>query len=533
MTCQLENQSSILNQKLWLTIPEFTRLIRSSDEITISDSASVRLEETRKFIDYLLANEIKVYGLTTGFADLRDKTVPAELAGLLSINLIRSHDAGIGEFFPDQVTLGAMLLRAHSLSKGYSGFTSDSIQTLIGMVNARIIPLIPSIGSLGASGDLACLARLGRAMMGDDVPVNMMGERMSAREAMRRTGIPLFRPQAKEGLALTNGTPFMASMLAIAYEKEIENLQNLLSLTGLFLNAVEAIDMAYYASSHTVRQQNEQATLAESLKAYLTDSDMIDRNGVQNDYSIRCLPQIYGPRFGLILEQKDKVERELNAITDNPLIFRDHEISPDVEPHRIISANNQLWTVISGGNFHGENLTAIADLIALSNAKIALTIERQMTYLMNPFRNRGKLPTYLISNEKDSGLRSGFMITQYSANAIAHQICLLAQPAGLHNMTSANESEDVVSYGAASCHKLLKQVDLFQQLLAIFLLASAQAYALKRRTAKKRNLKVEAIFEKIQAKIPLPLEQDEGFGEKYEIAVSLLSSKLYEPSDML
>jgi len=464
---------------------------------------------------------MRVYGLTTGFADLRNTAVDAEKAAELSRNMILSHDAGIGSPLSSEITLGAMYLRAHSLSKGYSGFSSESMSTLIEMINARIIPEVPSTGSLGASGDLAFLARLGRAMMGEPTPVTYQGKRMLAKEALQLAGIAPFQPKAKEGLALTNGTSFMASMLAIAYQKQTQFLENLVSITGLFLNASSAIDAAFYSMMHTARFQKGQMRVAKMLQPFLPPANPEE---VQNDYSIRCLPQILGPKLEIILEQREKIERELNAITDNPLIFRGDEITSDADPSRIIAFNGQDWIVVSGGNFHGETTGTIADTIAMANAKIALTMERQLTYLLNPFRNDGKLPIYLVADPKKAGFHSGFMITQYTGNALAHKISLLAHPASIYNMTSANESEDVVSYGATAAQKLLEQLGLMNELLAIHLVTTAQAYSLARKTKHAKNPLCEELFEKIQSKISFPQTEDESFEEKYTAAQNLLES---------
>lgn len=514
-----------LSKDLQLSIEQFIDFLDDkAPHLKISEQSAERLDETRSLIQYLLDQRIKVYGLTTGFADLRNTSILPHQAATLSSYLIRSHDAGIGAPLPNKVTLGAMAIRAHSLAKGYSGFSKEALEILVSMINHRIIPEIPCTGSLGASGDLAYLARLGRAMMGEEVPVSYQGKTTTAKKALQSASIPFFQPQAKEGLALTNGTPFMASMLAIAYTKEITCLENLMSLTGLFLNATSAVPTAFYESLQTVRLQTGQIHLAQHIKESLVDSP-INFKEVQNDYSTRCLPQIYGPRFELIFEQRQKVERELNAVTDNPLIFRDEEISSDVDPAYILPFNGSRWAILSGGNFHGENLTAIADLIALSNAKIALTIERQITYLMNPFRNKQALPTYLIADAKEAGLRSGLMITQYTANALTHKIGLLGQPAGLSNITSANESEDIVSYGATACQKLLEQTDLLEQLLSIYLIATAQAYALKRPSLSSKNPLVEASFEAIQSVMDFPRTQEESFDQLYTQATRLLRGK--------
>ena len=224
------------------------------------------------------------------------------------------------------------------------------------------------------------------------------------------------------------------------------------------------------------------------------------------------------------MEQKTKIERELNAITDNPLIFRESELSLDVDPSRMIQFDGKNWAVVSGGNFHGETSGTIADTIAIANAKIALTLERQLTYMLNPYRNGKKLPIYLVADPKNAGFLSGFMITQYTGNALTHKISLLSHPASVINMTSANESEDVVSYGATAAHKLLNQIDHMNELLAIHLVTTTQAYSLVRKDRIDKNPLCEELFEKIHSQIPFPQTEDESFDKKYEAALKILDS---------
>jgi histidine ammonia-lyase len=507
----------------WITLSEFHHLLNGEHLFSLDSSLTARLEETENFIAYLLEKKIKVYGLTTGFADLRNKAIDVDESATLSKNIICSHDAGIGKPMQSQVTLGAMILRAHALSKGYSGFSLSSMKTLLGMINERIIPEIPETGSLGASGDLAFLARLGRAMMGENVIVSYRGEKMSASKALLLAGISPMVPKAKEGLALTNGTPFMASMMGIAFSLEEKFLDNLFKLLGLFVNAVSAIDAAFYDCIQAVRYQKGQIEVAKRLKIYLPPTNP---NEVQNDYSIRCLPQILGPKLEAIAAQKEAIELELNAITDNPLIFRGSELSSDISPLRTVQFNNMDWAVLSGGNFHGEATSTSADIIAMANAKIAMTMERQLTYLLNPFRNEGKLPIYLVANQEKAGLLSGHMICQYTGNALAHKIFLLSQPASTTNITSGNESEDVVSYGATAAQKLLQQQTHLNELLAIYLIVVAQSYSLARKTKAIKNPDAEEIFQKIINKLPLPQLEDESFEQKYKIAAEILQEGL-------
>jgi histidine ammonia-lyase len=329
-------------------------------------------------------------------------------------------------------------------------------------------------------------------------------------------------PGAKEGLALTNGTSFMASMIAIGYLKQWRIWENMFALQGLFLNSVGAMSAAFSGSIQEVRGQRGQKIIAEQLLYMVEGSSFQEKNSVQNDYCIRCLPQIFGPKLDLFIDQYPIVCRELNAVTDNPLIFKDEEISRDVE--KPVSFEGSQWAILSGGNFHGEYLTSVADCLAMANAKIALTLERQMTYVLNPARNRGKLPVYLITETAKSGLLSGYMIPQYSANALAQKICQLGIPAAIFNITSANESEDIVSYGATAGQRWLEQLTLMEELLAIYGTVMAQAYSIARLGCQKMGGISEEIFNLIGE--GYPTAGDDPFAARYAAMGDLLASNI-------
>lgn len=518
-----------------ITLEDFEAVVLGKSRVEITPSTFTKLDRVRRFINHILKENIKIYGITTGFADLRSCSVCPEQASLLSSNIILSHDAGIGKNMENDVVLGAMLLRAHSLARGYSGFQKESLITLVDMINHRIIPRIPMYGSLGASGDLAYLARLARAMQGHDVAVFYEGQEMSAAEALSKAKIAPFVPSAKEGLALTNGTSFMASMMALAWIKQTRQMNNLLSLLTLFLSSTRHVDAAFMEAIQEVRGQKGQIEMARRLRSSLKDSPFTDKTGVQQDYCIRCLPQILGSKFEIIYEQYPKMLAELNAVTDNPLIFEGVEVSSDIGAERIIQFEGTRWAVLSGGNFHGEQLTTIADTITAANAKIILTLERGLTYLLNPYRNEGVLPTYLIADQKNRGLLSGFMITQYTANALAQKIATLALPSQMFNITSANESEDVVSYGATACQRLLEQLDTMHLFNSIYLTVNAQAYALSRRQLLEKgislseNLYSEKVYAHVQAKFNhiFPIIVETSFEDHYRKAGELLSTELH------
>jgi histidine ammonia-lyase len=373
---------------------------------------------------------------------------------------------------------------------------------------------------------------MARAMRGDVVPVWYKNKTMTARKALKMAGIQPFEPSAKEGLAVVNGTSFIISMLSIAYLQELNELENILALQGLFLSAIGSTSTAFNASIHQVRDHSGQTLVANILSRHFENTGFSDSSRIQDDYCIRCVPQIFGPKIEIILEQYKKIEIELDAVTDNPLFFRGDEISPDVDPNKIWSVNGELWTVLSGGNFHGECLTTIADTICASNAKIAFTLERQIAYMLNPSRNKNQLPIYLIKDASQSGLESGYMITQYTANALAQRIAQLGTPTTIFNITSGNESEDIVSYGAPAAERLLEQIQYLRELNAVYLTVAAQAYGITRAEHLSRGkaispkLLAEQIFEKIQdfSDEQYPTTKEENFSNRYSQAMRVLDS---------
>lgn len=523
-----------------LSVKDFHGIVFQKKQIAVAPDAIKRLDDTRAFIEHLLAENIKVYGLTTGFGDLREKSVSPVQASLLSRNIILSHDAGIGKSIDLEKVRGAMLLRAYSLSKGYSGFKNESLQTLVDMINRDVIPEVPSYGSLGASGDLALLSRLGHAMMGGkEAFVYVKGVKMTAEAAFAQEGIKPFVPEAKEGLALTNGTSFMASGLTLAYLRQLHIYENMFALLHLYLNATRSIDAAFYANINDLRYDDGQTFVASLLFEGLKGSPLCNRTGIQNDYSQRCLPQIFGPKVDEFLHLSQSIFNELEAVTDNPLIFRDEEISQDVNPERIINYKGKKWCILSGGNFHGEKLATYADILAQLNAKICLTLERHLTFLNNPSRNKGVCPIYLIKNTESAGLLSGFMIPQYVANDVTRRICQLANPMTNANITSSNEAEDIVSYGNAAIDKLNEQLDLMEELLKIYAVCTSQAYSLTKQEYEasgsllQPDLLCERIFALLRETGPFPVEEDVCFKCYYERAGSILKdTKLREATGM-
>ena len=290
---------------------------------------------------------------------------------------------------------------------------------------------------------------------------------------------------------------------------------------GLFLNAVKATPAAFSDCLQQVRGHPGQIHIANEFHKRLQGSPFQNPKKIQDDYCIRCLPQLLGPKWDLIKSFRSTIERELDAATDNPLIFRGKEITPDVPMANRYNFEGEEWAVLSGGNFHGEVISTICDAIVAAQAKAALILERQITYMLNPLRNKGVLPIYLIPTQANEGLHSGYIITQYTANALTHKICLLAAPVQPFNLTSGNESEDIVSYGATAVERLRDQNQLLKQLLAIYATVVMQAYALQREYIPKKLLRgawCEKFYEAELKKTGLsyPFTSDMPFQSRYE-----------------
>lgn len=521
-----------LGPKKELDFKDFYAVVSGESKVKLSEDCLKRLDKVVDFVEnHLIKENIKVYGITTGFADLRNYCVDAKKAKQLSHNIINSHDAGIGKSLPENVIVGAMLIRANALCKGHSGFKKENLQVLIDMINKRIIPYIPEHGSLGASGDLAMLARLGRAMEGQEVPVFYKGKTTTAKAAMEAEKITPAVFVQKEGLALTNGTSFLTSLAVISFIAQIHMYENIFALQGLFLNSYRVVDCAFYSCIQNVRKNTGQKKVAEILIKHLKNSPFVDKKGIQNDYLIRCMPQIFSYLVELFPRASEILINEMNAVTDNPLIFNEKEITDDVDKDRIFTYRGEKWAVISGGNFHGEPIAQICDSLRRINVKPIRTLEKQMTYMLNPSRHGlNSMPTYLVPDKTKLGLSSGFMIVQYTANAIAQKISFDGIPVSIFNITSGNESEDVVSYATTSANKLLDQLKLMKDFMVCWFTEALQAYAIARKEIKDlkkiEDMISEKVFKTIET-IKFPLTEDQAFDEHYKKIHKYLNTGVY------
>lgn len=442
-----------------INLRDFILVARHRKQVELDDNAKIRINRSRALVDRFVEEERVVYGITTGFGKFSDVVISCEETVALQRNLIISHSCGVGEPLPEEAVRGIMLLRANALSKGLSGIRLPVVETLIEMLNRKVHPIIPEKGSLGASGDLAPLAHMVLVMIGEGEAI-YNGVRMSGREAMDKAGIPTVTLVAKEGLALINGTQVMTSIGALALYDAI-NLSKISDIAAaLTIEALNGITDAMDPRVHIARGHVGQISSAANLLRLLEDSLMTSRQGqmrVQDPYSLRCTPQIHGATKDSLLFIKEKVEIEMNAATDNPIIFPDEE------------------DVISGGNFHGQPIALPMDFLGIALSELANISERRLERLVNPSLSNG-LPAFLTSK---GGVNSGFMIVQYSAASLVSENKVLAHPASVDSIPSSANQEDHVSMGTIAARKAMEILKNARKVVAMELMAACQAIDLR------------------------------------------------------
>jgi histidine ammonia-lyase len=461
----------------------------------LSREARTRVRASRAAVEQLLAEGRVVYGVTTGFGRFRDRLIPPDELTHLQHNLLRSHAAGVGDPLPEDVVRAMMLIRANTLAKGYSGVREEVVDGLLALLNTGVHPVVPAQGSLGASGDLAPLAHLSLVLIGEG-EAWVEGERLPGAAALERVGLWPLALRAKEGLALLNGTTQMAAIGALATH-DAEVLDDVADIAGaLSLEALEGVCTPFDPRLQAVRPHPRQAECAAHMRRLLEGSELVRAEGsdpqrVQDAYSLRCIPQVHGSVRDAILYARWVIEIELNAATDNPLIFW--------EGDRPVA--------LSGGNFHGELIALAMDYLAMALTDLGNISERRLNRLIDEDINDGLLPPFLI---KHGGLNSGFMLAQYTAAALASENKVLAHPAVVDSIPSSANVEDHVSMGPISARKARQVVRNLENILAIELLAAAQAVDFRRERAG-RPLRLgrgtAPVYEAIRARVPF-LEHD-------------------------
>ncbi len=462
-----------------LTLEDFIKVTRGGYKAELTEEAIEKVRISRKIVDDIVAEERPVYGITTGFGNFSNVMISKEQCKALQTNLLMSHACGVGNFLREDQVRGVMLLRANNLANGYSGISERTLGTLIAMLNAGVVPAIPEKGSLGASGDLAPLAHMALPMLGLGQAF-YEGELLSGDEAMKRAGVPTITMVEKEGLALTNGTQVMTSVGAHAVYDAINVAKVADIATALTSEALRGITDAYDPQVHHVRGHEGQIITAENLLRLLEGSEMTTRQGeirTQDAYSLRCIPQIHGASKDCFNYVKGKVDIEMNATTDNPIIFP------------------ETLDVISGGNFHGQPMAITFDFLSIGISELANISERRIERLVNPALSEG-LPAFLV---EDGGVNSGFMIVQYAAAALVSENKVLAHPASVDSIPSSANQEDHVSMGTIAARQADEILGNVKKVLAMEILTACQAIDLrgKKQLGKGSTVAYDAIREAI------------------------------------
>jgi histidine ammonia-lyase len=434
-------------------------------QVILSEGARKKVRRAQRAVKEFVARGEIVYGVTTGFGAFKDRIILPDQVQQLQRNILMSHAVGVGEPLDEAATRAMMLIRVNTLAKGHSGVREETLRLLLDMFNRGVHPVVPSQGSLGASGDLAPLAHVSLPLIGLGEAV-YQGECLPGAEALARAGLSPVTLEAKEGLALTNGTALMAAV-GVLTTCQAENLACAADVAGcLSLEALHGTPRAFDARIHAARPHPRQVECAAFLRQLIAGSTFTrpdDPLNVQDAYTLRCIPQVHGAVRDAILYARWVLSIELNSATDNPLIFFDEETGQA--------------TVLSGGNFHGEPLAIAMDYLALALTELGNISERRLTRLTDECSNRETLPAFLI---KHGGLNTGFMLTQYTAAALASENKVLAHPASVDTIPTSANTEDHVSMGPAAALQARQIVANVERILALELFAAAQAIDFRR-----------------------------------------------------
>lgn len=437
-----------------LTLEQVARVCREDAPVAISEDAKKAINESRKVVDDLVREGKVVYGITTGFGKFCNKVIPSDVCKTLQKNLIITHSVGAGRPFARDIARGIILLRINNLCKGFSGARLEVVQTMVDMLNKGVTPCIPEKGSLGASGDLAPLSHMVLPMIGYG-EAEYKGEILPGDEAMKRAGIPLIELCEKEGLALINGTQAMTSVGALTVYDALNLLKTADVAAALSFEAHNGVLDALDHRVHDPRPHKGQGDTARILLQLLEGSKNTTRQGelrVQDAYSLRCVPQVHGASKDAINYVKERVEIEINSVTDNPIILK------------------ETGEGISAGNFHGQPMALSFDFLGIALAEIADISERRIERLVNPALSG--LPAFLAEN---GGVNSGFMIVQYSAASLVSENKVLAHPASVDSIPSSANQEDHVSMGTIAARKAREIGENVRRVLAMELMCACQA----------------------------------------------------------
>jgi len=472
-------------------------------EVRLAEEAAVRMADSRAFIEHLVSSGEPVYGVTTGFGRLADVTVPPDQRTALQRNLVRSHASGMGDPMDREAVRALIVLRANALARGHSGCRVVLVERLLALLNAGIHPRVPEFGSVGASGDLAPLAHVALALIGEG-PAEKGGTESPVAGLLADAGIEPVTLGSKEGLALINGTQATTGLGILALLAAERALETAEVAGAMSLDALLGTPEPFREEIQDARPHAGQARSAARLRALLAGSEIREshREGdprVQDAYSLRCMPQVHGAAREALAYVRGILEIEANSATDNPLVFP------------------EAGVVVSGGNFHAQLVSQALDLLAIAVADLAAISERRVERLLNPDLSMG-LPAFLTSH---AGLESGFMIAQVTAVDLLSEMRILSHPASVDSVTTSANQEDHVSMGLAAARKARRSVACLQRVLAIELMCAAQGIEFRRPL--RSSEAIEAAHARIRLDVP-KLEGDRVLGPDLEALTDLIRS---------
>lgn len=483
-----------------LTIEKTVSVARGFEKVSLSTTAEENIERSHKSLIDLIQSGKMVYGVNTGFGSLLNVRISREDEKDLQANLIRSHSAGVGDRLESEYVRAMMLIRANSLSIGYSGVRKELITTLIKMLNKKILPVVPQFGSVGASGDLAPLAHIALAMMGEGEVYDNGTVRPSI-EVLEREGISPYSFAEKEGVAFINGTTAISAILSLELAKSFHLLRTSVNSAALSFEALRGTDKAFTAWAIETRKHNGQKEIASEFRDILHGSKNVKASSetkIQDAYSLRCIPQVYGAVLDTLNYVKSVVQNEINSVTDNPLI----------------KGNDY----VSVGNFHGEPVAFGCDFVSIALTDLGNIIERRIARMVDS--NLSGLPPFLVEN---SGYNSGYMIPQYVAASLCNMNKVLSYPSSADSIPTSANQEDHVSMGMNSALKLIQINKNLERIIAIeFLLGSQGTEFLTLPIAPK----VQKVKEIIRKKVPKLTHDRPSYNDINEIIDLMESGKL-------
>lgn len=489
-----------------LTIEEVVRIARGHERVAVAESARANIEKARAFVDKLVADGKVVYGVTTGFGQFKNVTISPDQTATLQANLIRSHATGVGEPLSEEAVRAAVVVRVNSLLRGHSGIRSMVIDRLVDLLNHDVYPFVPSKGSVGSSGDLAPLSHIMLVLLGEG-EVIVDGARRPTAEVLRAKGLGTVTLLSKEGLALNNGTSVQTGIGALAAYDAMRLAKTFDVAYAMSLEVLMGTASASDPRVHALRPHPGQVATASNTRRLCAESQIMeshkDCGRVQDAYSLRCAPQVHGASRDTIGYVASVVARELNAVTDNPLLFPDDGVA------------------ISAGHFHGEPIAQVMDFLKIGVCELANISERRIARLVDPATSDG-LPAFLTPKEQ-GGLSSGMMIPQYVAAALVSENKVLAHPASVDSIPTSANQEDHVSMGTIAARQAAEIVKNAHQVAAIELLCAAQAADFRAPLRLGRG--TDAAYRLIRSRVPF-MAQDRILYTDIEAVAALFPNEL-------